>query len=56
MKKPCIIKVLRRQGVSSPEILRGHLSFLSETLRVNPTYDVLSYRVSKGDTPQPYMG
>ena len=37
---------LVKQGVTSVEGMKGHLSFVHETLKINPSLDITRYRVN----------
>jgi hypothetical protein len=47
--------ILVSQGVPE-EHLKGHLSFVSKCLLLNPTLDISRYRVNPNDPSQPMMG
>lgn len=40
---------LIRQGVTTEEGLRKHLSFISRTISINPNLDITRYRVSSNN-------
>ncbi len=50
------LELLRSQGVTDKDVMRGHLSFLNETLRVKPTFNPSREYVAYPFLPFPYMG
>lgn len=40
---------LIRQGVTTEEAMRKHMSFIGKTLAINPNLDITRYRVSRNN-------
>ncbi len=48
---------LRKQGVTTTEGIRRHMTFVNETLKANPAFDITTYRVNPADPNGiPHMG
>jgi hypothetical protein len=47
---------LKAQGVTDEADIRKHLSFIHETLKVNPHLDLTRYKVNQEDPSQIEMG
>lgn len=47
---------LERQGVTTKESMREHLSFIWKTLTVNPSMDIRAYRVNPEAPDQVLQG
>lgn len=51
-----IRKHLANQGVHSEADVRKHLTFIAETMKINPQLDLTRYKVHPTEKSEPYHG